>query len=105
MRAFVDIWNCTLFMRNADAEFRADWAKFGPALAHAAAYVVEFGAASQYQAPNFYDAHDSAREADRRLHRWATVVMDAFPGVSVSIVPRQRKRSSPVCPTCHNVVA
>ena len=77
----------------------------GPVLAHAAAGVVDVGAASEYQGLNFYGSHDPAREADRRLHRWATTVVDTFPGVSVSIVPRQRKRSPPVCPTCHNAVA
>ena len=59
----------------------------------------------EYQGLNFYGSHDPDREADRRLHRWATTVVDTFPGVSVSIVPRQKKRSPPVCPTCHSAVA
>lgn len=104
-RVFVDFWNYTLSMRNADAEFRTDWAKLGPVLARAATAVVDAATAGDYQGLNFYGSHDPARESDRRLHRWATTVVDTFPGVSVSIVPRQRKRSPPVCPTCHSAVA
>ncbi len=105
VRVFVDFWNYTLSMRNADAEIRTDWAMLGPVLAHAAAGVVDVAAASEYQGLNFYGSHDPAREADRRLHRWATTVVDTFPGVSVSIVPCQRKRSPPICHTCHSAVA
>lgn len=38
------------------------------------------------------------------VHRWATEVVDKFPGVSVSMVPRQKKRSPPRCPTCHEAI-
>ena len=105
VRVFVDFWNYTLSMRDADAAFRTDWARLGPVLARAAAAVVDAAAAGEYQGLNFYGSHDPARDADRRLHRWATTVVDTFPGVSVSIVPRQRKRSPPVCPACHAAVA
>ena len=77
--------------RDADAAFRTDWAKLGPALARAATAVVDAAAAGEYQGLNFYGSHDPARDADRRLHRWATTVVDTFPGVGVSIVPRQNK--------------
>ncbi len=105
VRVFVDFWNYTLSMQNADAAFRTDWAKLGPVLARAATKVVDAATAGEYQGLNFYGSHDPASEADRRLRRWATTVVDTFPGVSVSIVPRQRKRSPPVCPTCHSAVA
>ena len=105
VRVFVDFWNYTLSMRDADAAFRTDWAKLGPVLARAAAAVVDAAAAGEYQGLNFYGSYDPARDANRRLHRWATTVVDTFPGVSVSTVPRQRKRSPPVCPSCHSAVA
>ncbi len=105
VRVFVDFWNYTLSMQNADSAFRTDWARLGPVLARAAAKVVDAATASEYQGLNFYGSHDPTSEADRRLHRWATTVVDTFPGVSVSIVPRQRKRSPPVCPTCHSAIA
>ena len=105
VRVFVDFWNYTLSMQNADAAFRTDWAKLGPVLARAATKVVDAATTGEYQGLNFYGSHDPASEADRRLRRWATTVVDTFPGVSVSIVPRQRKRSPPVCPTCHSAVA
>ena len=105
VRVFVDFWNYTLSMQGADEGFRTDWAKLGPALARAAVAVVDAAAAGEYQGLNFYGSYDPASEKDRGLHRWATTVVDTFPGVSVSIVQRQRKRSPPVCPACHSPVA
>ena len=104
VRVFVDFWNFTLSMRDSDAEFRTDWAKLGPVLARAASAVVDGAAVSEYQGLNFYGSYDPDRDADRRLRNWATRKVDTFPGVNVSIVPRQRKRSPPVCPACHNAV-
>ena len=105
VRVFVDFWNYTLSMRGADEAFRTDWSKLGPMLTRAGVAVVDATATGEYQGLNFYGSHDPASEADRKLHRWATRVVDTFPGVSVSIVPRQKKRSPPVCPACHAAVA
>ena len=105
VRVFVVFWNYTLSVGNADTEFRADWAMLGPHLTRAAAAVVDVTTAGKYQGLNFYGSHDPASDADRRLHRWATTVVDRFPGVNVSIVPRQRKRLPPVCLSCRNAVA
>ena len=104
VRVFVDFWNYTLAMRDMDEALRTDWSQLGPVLARAAAAVVDAAANGEYQGLNFYGSHDPARAADRKLHRWATTVVDTFPGVSVSIVPRQKKRSPPVCPACHTAV-
>ena len=101
VRVFVDFWNYTLSLRDADAAFRTDWSQLGPVLSRAAVAVVDAAAAAgEYQGLNFYGSYDPVSEADRRLHRWATRVVDTFPGVSVSIVPRQKKRSPPACPAC-----
>ena len=105
VRVFVDFWNYTLSMRDEDQAFRTDWSQLGPALARAATAVADPAAAGEYQGLNFYGSHDPAKEADRKLHRWATTVVDTFPGVTVSIVPRQKRRSPPVCPVCHAAVA
>lgn len=78
--------------------------ELGQILSKAPAAVVDADSTSEYQCLNFYGSHDPNSEADRKLHRWSTTIVDTFPGVSVSIVPRQRKRSPPVCPACHTVV-
>ena len=98
VRVFVDFWNYTLSMRVADDRFRTDWSKLGPGLARAAVAEVDTNATGEYQGLNFYGSYDRAKE--KTLHRWATTVVDTFPGVTVSIVPRQKKRSPPKCPTC-----
>ena len=105
VRVFVDFWNYTLFMRSVDERFRTDWSKLGPALSHAAVAKVDTTATGEYQGLNFYGSYDPASVGDRKLHRWATTVVDTFPGVTVSIAPRQKKRSPPVCPKCHGTVA
>ena len=101
VRVFVDFWNYSLSMRDVDENFRTDWSKLGPVLSNAAVAVINNAAVGEYQGLNFYGSYDPASEGDRKLHRWATAVVDTFPGVSVSIVPRQKKRSPPKCPFCH----
>ena len=63
--------------------------------------IVDQAGTVEYQCLHLYGSYDPAREADRKLRRWATTVVDRFAGVNVSIVPRQKKRSPPACPTCH----
>ncbi len=76
----------------------------GPILSRAAAAVVDSNSTSKYQGLNFYGSYNPDSEAGRKHHRWATRKVDTFPGVSVSIVPRQKKRSPPTCPACHTAV-
>lgn len=104
VRVFVDFWNYTLSMRGTDAAFRTDWSRLGPVLAQAATSVIDANAMGEYRGLNFYGSYDPTGEADQKLHRWATTVVDKFPGVKVSIVKRQRKRSPPSCPACHTAV-
>lgn len=103
VRVFVDFWNYTLTMQTADPAFRTDWSQLGPVLARAAAESVDAGALGEYQGLGFYGSYDPTSE--RKLHRWATTKVATFPGVSVSIVPRQRKRYPPRCPKCHAAVS
>ncbi len=100
VRVFVDFWNYTLSMRHVDREFLTDWSTLGPVLAGAAGQCIASQSPAQYQGLNFYGSYDPNSTRDRSLRRWATTVVDRFPGVSVSIVPRQRKRSAPQCPVC-----
>ena len=104
VRVFVDFWNYSLSMRDVAEEFRTDWSKLGPVLSRAAADVTA-APTGEYQGLNFYGSHDPTSESDKKLHRWATTVVDTFPGVGVSMVPRQKKRSPPKCPGCHEQVA
>lgn len=104
VRIFVDFWNYTLSMRGVDADYRTDWSKLGPVLSQAATSIVDANAIGEYRGLNFYGSYDPASEKERKHHRWATTVVDRFPGVKVSIVQRQKKRSPPSCPVCHSAV-
>ena len=101
---FVDFWNYTLTMRDLDEEFRTDWRTLGPVLSTAAVAYIDRAATGEYQGLNFYGSHDPANQRDGKLLRWATTVVDTFPGVSVSMVPRQKKRRPPKCPACQTEV-
>ena len=104
VRVFIDFWNYTLTMRDhVDPTFETDWAKLGPELARAAVAKVDAAATGEYQGMNFYGSYD--RITETKLHRCATTVVDTFPGVTVSMVARQKKRSPPKCPTCRSPVA
>ena len=97
--------NYELSMQRIDAEFRTDWSRMGPVLSREAIRSVDLHATEQYQGLNFYGSFNPDREGDRNLHRWATTVVNTFPGVSVSMVPRQKRRSPPSCPTCRGEIA
>ena len=102
IRVFVDFWNYTLSMRHVEANHQTDWSKLGPVLTEEAAKQVFGSPGGEYQGLNFFGSYNPARE--QNLHRWATTVVDTFPGVQVSMVPRQKKRSPPSCPACHEQV-
>ena len=53
VRVFVDFWNYTLSMRDADEAFRTDWSKLGPVLSCAAVAVVDAAAVGEYQGLNW----------------------------------------------------
>jgi uncharacterized LabA/DUF88 family protein len=53
---------------------------------------------------NIYGSYDDRSGKDAGLKKWALTVLDTFPGVQVSMVQRQKKRSGPKCPKCHEVV-
>ena len=104
VRVFVDFWNYTLSMRDVDGSFRTDWSKLGPALSSAAVAIIGATATGEYQGLNLYGSYDPASDKDRKLHRWATTKVSTFSGVRVSMLPRQKKRSPPACPVCHEKV-
>ena len=104
VRVFVDFWNYELSMKAVEPGFRTDWRALGPGLVSEAARVINAVGRSDYQGMNVYGSYDDGNPNDQRLRRWATTVLDTFPGVHVSLVPRQRRRSGPKCPSCHAVV-
>lgn len=105
VRIFVDFWNFTLLMRDIEQDFSTDWKKLGPVLTRVATETVSDEAIGEYQGLNFYVSYDPASENDKKMYQWVTTVVSTFPGVNVSIVPRQKRRSLPRCPVCYNAIA
>lgn len=104
VQTFVDFWNYELSMKSADPAFKTDWKRLGPKLTHLAAQVVSFPGISEYQGLNVYASYDEKKPTDEPFKRWMTTQLDTYPGVHVSLVPRQRKTAGPKCPACYAVV-
>jgi len=82
------------------SRFGAGSPVFGAKVAENGSEFTKTGPPLCFRVESVYGSHDPDSIADRKLHRWATRVVDTFPGVNVFIVPRQRKRSVPVRPDC-----
>ena len=48
---------------------------------------------------NVYGSYNKSTEG--ALKRWATNILDTFPGVNALFKERTKKRSHPKCPSCH----
>lgn len=105
VRVFVDFWNYELSMKDVEQGFLTDWREIGSKLVAEAAKTIGHSGPTDYQGMNFYGSYDSSNPRDEKLKKWATTVVDTFPGVHVSLVPRQRKLSPPKCPSCQNEVS
>ena len=99
---FVDFWNYTLSMKGADSSFQTDWRSFPKILVREAGVLVDPTALSIYSGMNVYGSYNPKSEAS--LKKWATTVLDTFPGTNVQFRPRTKKKSPPSCPTCQSAV-
>ena len=104
VKVFVDFWNFTLSMGDVERGFETDWKTLGPVLARAASEIANPDASEEYQGLNFYGSYDPSSERGAKRHKWAKNTLSLFPGVTVSIVPRQKTKSHPKCPVCQNKV-
>ncbi|MBY0349457.1 NYN domain-containing protein [Tabrizicola sp.] len=101
VRIFVDFWNFTLSMNAKKPKFQPDWTKIGRLLAAKAAEQVDPSTGHSFEAMHVYGSFDPASPADLKLRQWLEGWLDKQPGVHVSSVPRQKKKSPPKCPSCH----
>lgn len=101
VRVFVDFWNFTLSLNAAQQKFHPDWTKLGRLLAAHVAAQVDPNAAHAFEAMHVYGSFDPSAPRDVKLRSWLEGWLDKQPGVHVSSVPRQKKKSAPKCPACH----
>lgn len=105
VKVFVDFWNFQLTINTLHRGFRVDWQKLGPVIARESLMIVDSTASLSYQGMNVYGSYDTSSQSDEKLRRWASNTLNRFPGVQVIMLPRQRKRRGPVCPSCHEEVS
>ncbi len=98
---FVDFWNFQLSINNIDSKFKIDWQVLGQVVAQESLRIVDANALLSYQGMKVYGSYDQASKKDQSLHHWAMNTLNKFPGVSVTMIQRQRKRSGPFCPSCY----
>ncbi len=84
--------------------FEIDLYPLGRLLAETALAVVDATAGLDYQGMRLYGSYDPVSAAGNRQRNWFTNFASQVPGESVTAVPRQRKRTGPVCPSCNDVV-
>ena len=106
VKVFVDFWNFQLTVNNLHGrDFRVDWRRLGPVVAQESLEIVDATAVLAYQGMNVYGSYDPTSKYDEKLRAWASNTLNGFPGVQVTMIPRQRKMRGPVCPSCHEEVS
>ena len=98
---FVDMSNFLGSVRSIDPKFRVDWKELGPAIARQALEAVDAEAKASFQGMYVYGSYDPSSDKDEGFRKWAMTVVDTFPGVQVTMLPRHHKRKGFVCPSCH----
>ena len=105
LKVFVDFWNFQLSIKALVQGFQIDWNRIGTVVASESSGIVDPSASHTYQGMNVYGSYDPSGGKDLPLRRWAANTLDRFPGVQVTMIPRQRKRTGPVCPSCHDAIS
>ncbi|HEY8209265.1 MAG TPA: NYN domain-containing protein [Myxococcaceae bacterium] len=108
VRAFVDFWNFQLAVNHEiGKDFRVDWKALGPWLAQCAGALAldptQHGRI-RYEGMHVYLSFNPKSPNDSGLIKWATTVLDRFPGVNL-IAKERRPKNPPSCPVCHKEVA
>ena len=101
VKVFVDFWNFQILVNDLELGFKIDWQELGPVVATESLRIVDADALTSYQGMNVYGSYDASSKKDDRLRRWASNTLNRFPGVQVTMIPRQRRRRGPICPSCH----
>lgn len=104
IRVFVDFWNFSLSLRDADSSFKIDWQKIGVALAKEAGSIVDPDVPVIYEGMHVYGSYDPGKAHDAKLKHWFTNTLDKMAGINVVLQERQRKKGYPKCPSCQSEV-
>ena len=104
VKVFVDFWNFQLSVKSLDSQFNVDWQKLGQAVAKEAVKMVDPSAPVTYQGMNVYGSFDPDREQDKRFVQWALYRVSTFAGLDFTLIPRQRTKKRPACPSCYKEV-
>jgi hypothetical protein len=80
IRVFVDFWNFSLSLRNADNSFRVDWNPIGQLLTIEAGKLVDATAHAVYEGMHVYGSIDPNKSQDVKLKHFLTNTLDKDAG-------------------------
>lgn len=104
IKIFVDFWNYELSMKAVDVSFRTDWMRLPREITAGAGELLAPPHGVLYHGMHVYGSYDPTSDRDAPLHRWATTVLSRFAGTYVEFVPRQKKKTGPICPGCRGEI-
>ena len=101
---FLDYSNFRASMGRTEAGFQIDIVPLGRCLAETALAAVDASAGLDYGGMRLYGSYDPVSQAGNKQRNWYNNFASQVPGISVTAVPRQRKKTGPVCPSCNDEV-
>jgi uncharacterized LabA/DUF88 family protein len=101
IRIFIDFWDFSLALRDHDDNFRVDWNPVANVFTREAGKIVDGTIATSFEGMHVYGSYDPNKPEDMKLRNWFSNWLDKRPGIHTTLLPRQRKKGYPKCPTCH----
>lgn len=104
IKIFVDFWNYELSMKAVDCAFKTDWMRLPREITAEVGALLSPPHGVLYHGLHVYGSYDPSSGRDAPLHKWATTVLSISPGTYVEFVPRQKKKTGPICPGCRGEI-
>lgn len=104
---FIDYWNFVSSLNEEEAKFQSDWTQVSPVIMQAVQALDQSVPSRRYiyQGMRVVGSYDPDTLNGRKSKNWATTFLASrVPGCTVHFVERQRKKSGPKCPSCHNTI-
>lgn len=104
---FIDYWNFASSLKEEDSGFQSDWKCVAPTIMRAVQALDQSLPPRRYiyQGMRVIGSYDPTTEAGKKSKNWAVNFLSTkVPGCTINFVERQKKKSGPGCPACHETV-
>lgn len=101
VKIFIDFWNFQLGLSHAEkAPFPPDWRAL-PAVILQEVNALLAPETCTNDGVYVFGSFDDANPNDKKLLNWANGILGTFPDYHITFVPRRKRESGSICPTCH----